>query len=86
MLDAPAQNQDGSRQLNCLIEGESNVFVVTVGSGNVSQLMKEIKRERELSTLKDIDPTTLELCKVSAMDESLRKVALAYSRSLTGRY
>ncbi|KAF8638438.1 hypothetical protein AX14_010188 [Amanita brunnescens Koide BX004] len=65
MLDAPAQNQDGSRRLKCLIEGEFDVFPVTVGSGPVSQLMKEIKRERELSTLKDVDPTTLDLYKVN---------------------
>ena len=69
-----------------LIEGEFDVFPVTVGSGPVSQLMKEIKRERELSTLKDVDPTTLDLYKVSAIDESLREVALAYFRTPTGQH
>jgi len=35
----------------------------------VSELKKVIKKERELGTLKDADPHTLELWKVSAIDE-----------------
>jgi hypothetical protein len=54
MLDTPVPTpgQDGSRQLNCLIESEGIVFVVTVGRDClVSDLKKEIKKERELSIL-----------------------------------
>jgi hypothetical protein len=36
----------------------------------VEELKKQIKRERELGILKDVDPHTLELWKVSAIDES----------------
>jgi hypothetical protein len=47
MLDVPAQNQDGSLLLNCLIEGESIVFPVTVGRDHkVSDLKKAIQIER----------------------------------------
>ncbi|KAF8235696.1 hypothetical protein L208DRAFT_1160931, partial [Tricholoma matsutake] len=52
--------------LNCLIEGESIVFLVTVWHNCVvSNLKKKIKREQELGILKDIDPHTVELWKVS---------------------
>jgi hypothetical protein len=70
MFATPVLSQDGSRRLNCLIEGKSIVFLVTVGHDCVvSDLKKEI-RERALDILKDIDPHTLELWKVSAIDES----------------
>jgi hypothetical protein len=36
----------------------------------VSDLKKEIQRERAMGILKDIDPHILELWKVSAIDES----------------
>ena len=63
--------QDGSRRLNCLIKGESIVFLVTVGRDCVvSELKEEIQRERAMSILKGIDPNLLELWKVSAIDES----------------
>jgi len=46
-------------------------FEVTVGRDwVVSALKKEIKMERALGVLKDVDPHALELWKVSAIDES----------------
>lgn len=64
-------SQDGSRRLNCLIQGESNTFLVPVGLDCVvSELKKEIQKERKLGVLKDVDPQTLELWKVRAIDES----------------
>jgi hypothetical protein len=63
-------SQDGSRRLNCLIEGKYNVFLVTVGCDCVvSDLKKEIIRERALDTLKNVGPHILELWKVSAIGE-----------------
>ncbi|KIL65157.1 hypothetical protein M378DRAFT_545048 [Amanita muscaria Koide BX008] len=51
-------------KLNCLIEGESDVFVVPVGPEDVvSDLKKSIQSERVLGSLKDIDPHTLALWK-----------------------
>ena len=61
---------DGFRTLMCLIEGESNPFEVTVSRDHaVSVLKKMIAKERERGILKDVDPQTLELWKVSAIDE-----------------
>ncbi|KAF8224774.1 hypothetical protein L208DRAFT_469369 [Tricholoma matsutake] len=66
MLDTPVPSQDGSRKLNCLIEGECIVFSVTVGRDwNVGELKKEIKSERALGILKDVGPHTLEMWKVN---------------------
>ncbi|KIL57064.1 hypothetical protein M378DRAFT_422134 [Amanita muscaria Koide BX008] len=71
MLGTPVPSQDGSRRFNCLIEGESIVFPVTMGRDcEVSQLKEAIQSERALSALKGIDPHTLEVWKVSAIDES----------------
>ena len=87
MLDTQVPSQDGSRRVNCLIEGESIVFPVTVGRDwVVGELKEAIQSKRVLGTLKDVDPHTLELWKVSAIDESrLCEVTLADSRTLTGR-
>ena len=64
-------SQDGSRRLNCLIEGESIVFSVTVGRHCVvSDLKEEIQKKRAMDTLKDVDLHTLELWMVSGIDES----------------
>ncbi|KAM6495491.1 hypothetical protein JOM56_008197 [Amanita muscaria] len=53
-----------SRQLKCLIEGEDIVFLVpAVQNDEVSNLKKSIQKERARSSLKDIDPHTLELWK-----------------------
>ena len=68
-VTSSAPIQDGSRQLHCLINGESIVFVVTVGCDCVvSELKEEIQRKRAMGILKDVDPHTLELWKVSAID------------------
>ncbi|KAM6493367.1 hypothetical protein JOM56_011501 [Amanita muscaria] len=65
MLGTPVPSQDGSRRFNCLIEGESIVFPVTMGRDcEVSQLKEAIQSERALSALKGIDPHTLEVWKV----------------------
>ena len=75
-----------TRKLNCLIEGEYYSFSVTVGRDlDVSELKEDIRKKRELGTLKDVDPQTLELLKVSTIDEQC-EVTLVYSRTLTGRH
>ena len=64
-------SQDGSRRLNCVIKSELMVFLVTVGRDCVvSELKKEIQKERAMGILKGVDPHTLELWTVSAIDES----------------
>ena len=70
MFATSVLSQDASRRLNCLIESESIVFIVTVGRDwAVSDLKKDIQRERALGPLKDVDPHSLELYKVSAINE-----------------
>ena len=70
MFATSASCQDGSRWLNCLIEGEFIIFVVTVGHNCViSDLKEEIQRERAMGTLKYVGPHTLEQWKVSVIDE-----------------
>jgi hypothetical protein len=67
MFATSIPSQIGSCQLNCLIEGESIIFVVTVGCNCVVSDLKEvIQPKRALDTLKDVGPHTLELWKVSA--------------------
>jgi Crinkler effector protein N-terminal domain len=74
-------------RLNCLIKGESIIFPVTVERDwVVGKLKKKIKKQQELGTLKGIDPHTLELWKVSIIDESRCEVTWAYSRTLTGQH
>jgi hypothetical protein len=58
-------------RLNCLIEGEDIVFVVSVGLEDVVSELKKLIRERALDSLKDVDPYTLELWKVSAINKPL---------------
>jgi hypothetical protein len=63
------------RLLKCLIEGESIVFSVTADRDfQVSELKEVIQRKRELDTLKNEHPYTLELWKVSVIEESLCEV------------
>ena len=70
MLGTPVPSQDGSRKLNCLIEGETIVFPVTIERDwDVGELKEKIKGERALGTLKDVDPHVVELWKVSTIDE-----------------
>ncbi|KAM6493831.1 hypothetical protein JOM56_010192 [Amanita muscaria] len=55
-------SQDGSRRLNCLIEGESIVFPVTMGHDcEVSQLKEAIQSRRKNTISKDVDSDTLAL-------------------------
>ena len=64
-------SQEVLYDLNCLIDGESIVFPVAAKRDTKVGYLKEIIRsKRELDTLKDIGPHTLELWKVSAIDES----------------
>ena len=59
-------------RIKCLIEGETIVFPVTAGRDDeVSDLKEFIQSKRALDSLKDVDPYTLELWKVSAIDEPL---------------
>ena len=59
-------------RLKCLIEGEDIVFPVTVvRDEEVSDLKEKIQSKRALDSLKDVGPHTLELWKVSAIDEPL---------------
>lgn len=62
---------DGSRRLRCVIEGESVVFTVEESCQmEIGELKEVIQRKRALDTLKDVGPHTLDLWKVSAIDES----------------
>jgi hypothetical protein len=59
-------------RLNCLIEGEDIVFPVTVVCDDVVSDLKEfIQKSEHWQFLKDVDPHTLELWKVSAIDDPL---------------
>jgi hypothetical protein len=62
---------DGVLKLQCLIEGESTVFEVRVphASATVGDLKEDIQKKRELGVLKGVDPVTLELWKVCALDK-----------------
>ena len=64
-------SQDDSRRLWCLIEGESDVFPVTVNLRRhvIAELKKFIQRERALDTLKEVGAHALELWKVSAIND-----------------
>ena len=65
-----AMPETQSRRLHCLIAGESIVFIVIMGCDYVvGELKRVIQKERELDTLKDVGPQTLELWKVGAIDE-----------------
>ncbi|KIL54569.1 hypothetical protein M378DRAFT_752997 [Amanita muscaria Koide BX008] len=61
MVDAPPQNEDGSRRFNCLIEGESIIFPVTMGHDCEVSHLKEAIQNRRKNLLKDVDPDTLAL-------------------------
>lgn len=72
--------QDDDWDLNCVIEGENIVFVVTVGCDiKVSNFKKAIQRERQKSILADVGPHTLELWKVSAIDDLQCEVTSLFS-------
>lgn len=70
MVTTLTPSQGGFVWLNCLIEDEYRVFRVNVGLNDVvDDLKKSIQSERALSILKNIDPHTLELLKVSIIDD-----------------
>jgi hypothetical protein len=70
----------GSRQLNCLIEGESIVFPVTFTHDCVVGEFKEVIQSKSApDTLKDVGPHTLELWKVSTIDDSRCEVTWIFS-------
>jgi hypothetical protein len=57
-----------SLRLKCIIESDDTVFLVTVADDDgVSDLKERIQAKRALGSLKDVDPHTLELWKVSAI-------------------
>ena len=56
-------------RLRCLIEGEDAVFTVTVSvNDEIGDLKKLIKKEREQSILRDVDPNILVLWKVRRLE------------------
>jgi len=66
--------------LNCLIKGEDIVFLITaVCEDVVIDLKFSIQRQRLESSLKGVDPNTLELWKVSAIDKLLCEMTLLFS-------
>ena len=64
--------QDDAIRLVCLIEGKSNVFVVSVRRDDLVDDLRCFIHKKAQITLKDIDTYNLELWKVS--DEWLCKV------------
>jgi len=65
-------------QLNCLIEGEDDVFLVTVVCNDaVSNLKNEVKKQCAVS-FKNIDARHLKLWKVSAIDDPLCEMTLLH--------
>ena len=72
-----AMPETQSRRLHCLIAGESIVFLAIMRCDYVvSEWKGVIQKERGLDTLKDVGPHTLELWKVSAIDELRCEVTL----------
>ena len=64
-------------RLYCLIEGEDIVFpVAAVCDDEVSDLKISIQKGRAEGTLKGVDPHTLELWKVSAIDNAQCEMTL----------
>ena len=59
-------------RLCCVIEDEGLVFPVDIPTqGDVVDLKKKIQSERAMGILRDTDPHSLELWKVSIMDECM---------------
>lgn len=67
----PPSGNDGVLKLQCLIESESTVFDARVphASATVGDLKEAIQKKRELGVLKGVDPVTLELWRVGALDK-----------------
>jgi len=67
--------EDDPYTFNCLIEGE---FLVTVEDNYVVGAFKKVI-QRERSILKDVDPHTLELWKVNAIEDLRYEVTSLFS-------
>ena len=79
-LVTPAMSKGDSYKLNCLIEGEFIVFLVTVEKDYaVDEFKRVIQDMRQQETLKDVDPPTLELWKVSAIEALQYEVTSLFS-------
>jgi len=76
MFATSVPSQDGFPWLNCLIENDPFLFPVE-GSycAPIGVLKEAIQRMRAMDILKDVGPHTLDLWKVSAIDESRREVS-----------
>ena len=70
--------EDDPYTFNCLIEGEFLVFLVTVEDDYVVDAFKKVI-QRERSILKDVDPHTLELWKVNAIEDLRYEVTSLFS-------
>ena len=71
---AATMSHDSSRQLRCLIEGDSTVFTVTVSlEDEIGDLKKFIKKEREESILRNVDPNILVLWMVSPFHSRIQR-------------
>ncbi len=67
-----SDSEDDSYQFNCLIEGEFITFTVIMDRNYVVDRLKRVIQDmRQRAALKDVDPPTLDLWKVSAT-EALR--------------
>ncbi len=63
---------NGSLNLNCLVEDESTVFVVTMERNDVVSNLKEvIQSKRTYGPLNGVDPHALELWKVNVINDSM---------------
>ena len=79
MPDTPVLSNDKSRRFHCVIERLVVFTVIAPCNFEVGDLKKEIQKEQALDTLKDVGLHTLELWKVSAIDESQCEVTLLSS-------
>lgn len=56
---------DDTRVLSCLIQGDTNIFEVTVSTGKSISFLKEvIQKKRKNGALRDVDAADLVLWKV----------------------
>ena len=74
----PIPNQDAFH-FNCVIEDEYKLFPVTMGRDYAVSELKKVIQSEARHALKDIDPHTLELWTVSAIDDLRCEVTLLFS-------
>lgn len=70
MFATPVPSQDGSRELRCVIENDLMFTVEVPCHIEIRDLKQVIQQDRAKDLLKGVSPDTLELWKVSAIDES----------------